>query len=281
MTLWQADLHRPPLASPSGEPLWELLLCSEDFSFSYGATTPQSAVNQAWVKDQVTVAIDKAGAAPEAIRVFRPQALSLLTTGCAPLGIAVEPSRRTPTLHQWLGQRAQWYPTQPNAIPVPYNPLHIEAPPPLPLPEMLWGDRWGFTALSAADFEQTLPYEPIPIRYLPPPLRPARLGLASTTPLPGIVIDAGRQALALAQWLQAQHPAWLSAIRGDPDGLILEAGLCDRWVMTTFSDPDVSTAGQRFEQRKQQSQGLHFLLVRPDDSGMTTTGLWLLQQGMP
>lgn len=278
MTLWQADLHRPPLAGPSGEPLWEILLCSEDFSFSYGATAPQAAINQAWVHEQVKTAVDKAGSPPDVIQVFRPQALSLLTTGCAPLGLVVEPSRRTPTLHQWLRQRAKWYPTQPNAIPIPYNPLHIESPPPLPLPENLWGDQWGFTALGAGDFEQTLPYDPIPLRHLSPSLMPSRLGLASTAVLPGIVIDAGRQSMALAQWIQAHAPAWLTAVKGEPDGLILEAGLCDRWIMTTFSDAEVSSAGQRFEQRKRQSAGLHFLLVRPDDSGMTTTGLWLLQQ---
>ncbi len=278
MTLWQADLHRPPLASDRGEPLWEILLCSEDFSFSYGATAPQPAVNKAWVTDQVKIALAKAQLTPDKIQVFRPQALSLLTTGCEPLGLVVEPTRHTPTLHQWLQQRAKWYPSQPNALPVPYNPLYIESPPPVPLPEQLWGDSWGFTALAAYDFEQTLPYEPIPLRHLPPDLMPSRLGLASTTAIPGIVIDAGRQAMALAQWVQSNRPDWLSFMRGEPDGLILEAGLCDRWVITTFSDPDVAAAGQRFEQRKRQSQGLHFLLVRPDDSGMTTTALWLLQQ---
>ena len=278
MTLWQADLHRPPLASDSGAPLWELLLCSDDFSFSYGATAPQASINKAWVTEQIDTAIQKAGVTPSQIQVFRPQALSLLTTACEPLGIAVTPTRHTPALHQWLQQRAKWYPTQPHAIPIPYNPLHIESPPPVPLPEHLWGDRWGFTALSAYDFEQTLPYEPIPLRHLPNRLMPSRLGLASTTPVPGVVVDAGRQAMILAQWIQAYSPAWLSYVRGEPDGLILDAGLCDRWVFTTFGDPDVASAGQRFEQRKQQSQGLHFLLVRPDDSGMTTTGLWLLRQ---
>ncbi len=282
MTVWQADLHRPPLVSDRGEPLWEILLCSEDFSFSYGATAPQSEVNKAWVTAQVQTTLEKSGTAPdkipEKIQVFRPQALSLLTTACEPLGIAVEPTRRTPTLHQWLRQRTQWYPTQPNAISVPYNPLHIDLSPPVPLPENRWGDRWGFTALSAYDFEQTLPHEPVPLRALLPELMPSRLGLASTTLIPGIVVDAGRQAMALAQWVQAQAPAWLSYVRGEPDGLILDAGLCDRWVFTTFSDPEVAIAGQRFEQRKQQSQGLHFLIIRPDDSGMTTTGLWLFQQ---
>lgn len=286
MTQWQADLHRPPLATPSGDPLWEILLCSDDFAFSYGATAPQAAINKAWVTEQVTLAIAKAGTTPERIQVFRPQALSLLTTGCEPLGIAVVPTRRTPTLHRWLQQRAKWYPSQPHAIPIPYHPLHVESPPPMPLPEQLWGasssnpspSQWGFTALAAYDFEQTLPHEPIPLRHLPPELMPSRLGLASTTPIPGVVVDAGRQSMALGQWIQASQPAWLSYGRGEPDGLILEAGLCDRWVFTTFSDADMAAAGQRFEQRKRASGGLHFLLVRPDASGMTTTGLWLLQQ---
>jgi hypothetical protein len=278
MTLWQADLHRPPLASPSGEPLWELLLCSEDFAFTYGTTAPQSKVNKAWAAEQIATAVQKAGITPDRIQVFRPQVLSLLTAACEPLGIAVEPSRRTATLHQWLRQRAKWYPTQPHAIPIPYNPLAIEAPPPVPLPDNLWGDQWGFTALAAYDFEQIFPHEPIPLGQLPPDLLPSHLGLASTTPIPGVVIDGGRQAMALAQWVQASAPAWVSFVRGEPDGLLLEAGLCDRWVLTTFSDPEVAAAGQRFEQRKAESQGLHFLLVRPDASGMTTTGLWLLRQ---
>ncbi|PZV07732.1 MAG: hypothetical protein DCF21_21425, partial [Leptolyngbya sp.] len=89
MTRWQADLHRPPLASPSGEPLWEILLCSDDFAFSYGATAPQAAVNKAWVSEQVKIALKKAGTTPEKIQVFRPQALSLLTVGCELLEIAV------------------------------------------------------------------------------------------------------------------------------------------------------------------------------------------------
>jgi hypothetical protein len=97
-------------------------------------------------------------------------------------------------------------------------------------------------------------------------------------PLPGLVIDAGRQAMPLGQWLQSVRADGLRYVPGDPHGLILDAGLCDRWVITTFTDAEVARAGQLFEQRKAQSQGLHFLLLRPDDSGMTYTGLWLLRQ---
>ncbi|HEY9750428.1 MAG TPA: Tab2 family RNA-binding protein, partial [Allocoleopsis sp.] len=51
----------------------------------------------------------------------------------------------------------------------------------------------------------------------------------------------------------------------------------DRWVLATFEDAEVRAAAQAYEQRKQAAQGLHFLLVQPDDSGMTYSGFWLLQ----
>lgn len=277
MTIWQADLHRPPLISSAGEPLWEFLVCNGDFSFSYGAQCPQREVNKDWVVAQLQTAIAKSGITPEQLQIFRPQALSLLTLAADTLGVAVVPTRYTPTLHQWLAQRAKWYPELDTYSGSAYDPLHIDQPPPLPLSENLWGDRWGFATLAAGDFERTFPYEPIPISSLPVDWLPSRWGLASTTPLPGVIIDAGRQAIALAQWLQSVAPAGLRYAAGEPDGLILEAGLCDRWVMTTFADGDMAQAGRLFEQRKTQSQGLHFLLVRPDDSGMTYTGLWLLR----
>jgi hypothetical protein len=59
--------------------------------------------------------------------------------------------------------------------------------------------------------------------------------------------------------------------------LVLEAGLADRWILATFADEEVTNAGKLYQQRKQLSRGLHFLLVQPDDSGMTHSGFWLLQ----
>ncbi|NER29619.1 MAG: DUF1092 family protein, partial [Symploca sp. SIO1C4] len=61
------------------------------------------------------------------------------------------------------------------------------------------------------------------------------------------------------------------------DGLILDAGLVDRWVVATFDDREVAAAALVYQQRQQLSKGLHFLLVQPDDSGMTYSGFWLLQ----
>ncbi len=149
--------------------------------------------------------------------------------------------------------------------------------PPQPLPENLWGERWRFASLSAIELSEAFAGRLIPVIEMPDNLTPIKLGLASSVAVPGVVIDGGRRSLQLARWLQAARPVSLMAIAGAPDGLILEAGEVDRWIVATFDDPEVRSAAQLYEQRKQTSKGLHFLLVQPDDSGMTYTGVWLLK----
>ena len=158
-----------------------------------------------------------------------------------------------------------------------YNPLALDRPPPTPLPESLWGEQWRFATLPAGDLEEAFKERPIPILEMPDFLLPLNLGLASTLAVPGVVIDGGRRSLQLAQWLQQMEPVALNYIAGELSGLVLEAGLVDRWIVATFADPEVTAAAQAYEQRKQQSEGLHFLLVEPDDSGMTYSGFWLLR----
>ncbi|MBF2035084.1 MAG: Tab2/Atab2 family RNA-binding protein [Leptolyngbyaceae cyanobacterium T60_A2020_046] len=277
MTIWEADFYRRPLHDTDGAPLWELLLCDRAFEFTIGATIPQPAATSSWVRQQLEVAIATAGERPTALHCFRPQSVSLLTAAAEPLRIPVLPTRHTPTIKQWLVQRSQWYPSQPNFAPPAEDPLAIERPAPVPLPETLWGENWRFAALSAEDLQSGLAQEPIPVRSLPEAWLPLHLGLPSTAAIPGVIIDGGRRALAIAQWLADQRPVSLHYIAGEPDGVILEAGLSDRWVLATFTDPQVRTAAQTFTQRQHAAQGLHFLLVRPDDSGITYSGLWLLR----
>jgi RNA-binding protein Tab2/Atab2 len=148
--------------------------------------------------------------------------------------------------------------------------------PPVPLPDHLQGDRWQFAALPAGDLVDAFAGRMIPVLVMPEPLLPLNLGLASSLPIPGVIISAGRQALRLAQWLEEADPKTVNYIAGAPDGLILEAGNRDRWILATFDDPEVKTAARLFAERKQNSQGLHFLLIQPDDSGMTYSGVWLL-----
>lgn len=271
MQIWQADFYRRPLQDVAGQTLWELLVCDPTRQFTYAAFCPQSQANAKWLVEQFQLA---AGSnLPNVIQVFRPQSLSLITAAAQQLGITVEPTRRTRALKQWLQERAPQY----SSIGEPYNPL-VDKPPPTPLPDKLWGEQWRFATLPAGDVEEAFGDRPIPILSMPDFLLPLNLGLASTIAIPGVIIYGGRRSLQLARWLQEAQPVALNSIAGEPSGLVLEVGLVDRWIVATFADREVVAAAKVYEQRKQQSLGLHFLLVQPDDSGMTYSGFWLLQE---
>jgi len=272
MSIWQADFYRRPLKDEQGQPLWELLICDSTGSFIYQALCPQSQVNANWLASQLQTAAN--GKLPQVIQVFRPQSLSLMEVAGEPLGIQIEATRRTDALKQLLQEKAQQY-VNPRE---PYNPLALDKPPPTPLPENLWGEEWRFATLPAGDLEEAFAERPIPILEMPELLLPINLGLASTVGVPGVVIYGGRQSMRLARWLQEVNPVSLNYVVGEPAGLVLEAGLVDRWIVATFADQEVAVAAQTYEQRQQLSRGLHFLLVQPDDSGMTYSGFWLLQR---
>jgi RNA-binding protein Tab2/Atab2 len=269
--IWQADFYRRPWRDDSGQILWELLICDRTGSFQYEALCPQASANVAWLVEQLQLAAQSG--LPEKIQVFRPQSLSLITAAGQQLGITVEATRRTGALKQWLQARIPQYSANGEL----YNPLALDKPPPVPLPENLWGDRWRFASLPAGDLVAAFKDRPLPILDMPESLLPLNLGLASTIAVPGVVIYGGRQSMQLARWLQKAQPVALNYVPGELAGLVLEAGLADRWVVATFADNEVVASAQAYAQRQQQSQGLHFLLVQPDDSGMTYTGFWLLR----
>jgi hypothetical protein len=256
MNIWQADFYRRPLRNETGDPFWELLICDASGRVVLSAFCLQREANSAWL----TQHLQGIGVLPDRIQVFRPQSLSLLQAAVQPLGIAVEPTRRTLALKKLIHER--------------YGTIELEKPPPVPLPENLWGEQWRFGAIAAQDLVPVFGQRMIPVRDLPESLLP--VNLPSTLLIPGVIIDGGRQAMTLARWLERSRPYALQSIPGEPEGLILEAGLSDRWVLTTFDDADVAVAAQTFRERQQAAKGLHFLLVQPDDSGMTYSGFWLL-----
>jgi len=275
MRIWQADFYRRPLRDETGKPLWELLICDATQSFKFSAFCRQSEANSNWLAAQLQQQA-QTQKLPDIIQVFRPQSLGLIEAAGKVLGIEVEATRRTSALKLLLQSRAKEYPIMPNYTGETYSPIALDTPPPVPLPENLWGDGWRFASLPAGDIAEVFTGRPLPILEMPELLLPLNLGLASTVPVPGVVIDGGRQSMRLARWLQDAKPFALNYIAGAPDGLILEAGLADRWVVATFEDSEVKAAAEIYQQRKQSSQGLHFLLVQPDDTGMTYTGFWLL-----
>ncbi len=153
--------------------------------------------------------------------------------------------------------------------------------PPQPLPENLWGQQWRFAALSADAIATEMASLPIPILSLPQTALPLSLGLASTAEIPGIVIDGGRQSRRLAQWVEQAQPIVVNVVTSELNGVILETQCSDRWIMATFSDSEVQASAQRYLHRRELAKGLHFLLIQPDDSGMTYSGFWLLRSLIP
>ena len=272
--VWQADFYRRPWRDVDGQ-LWELLVCNYSSSFTYEARCFQSQASSRWLVEQFQLAAGEQ--LPDLIQVFRPQSMSLISAAGRQLGVAVEPTRYTGALKQWLQERSPLYLSLDGAGEF-YDPIALDKPPPIPLPEGLWGEQWRFATLKAGDLEGAFAERLIPIRSMPEFFLPINLGLASTVPVPGVVIDGGRQSMRLARWLEEVRPVALNYVGGSPGGLVLEAGLVDRWVVATFEDREVAAAALVYEQRKQSSQGLHFLLVQPDDSGMTYSGFWLLRE---
>ncbi len=152
MRIWQADFYRRPLRDTAGQTLWELLICDTTDQFTYEALCPQSEANANWLISQFRQAGDDN--LPDVIQVFRPQSLSLIETAAQKLGIAVEPTRHTTALKQLLQERASQYPKQEGYTGEAYNPIGLDKPPPLPLPENLWGDRWRFASMPAGNIEE-------------------------------------------------------------------------------------------------------------------------------
>jgi len=285
--IWQADFYRRPLQDASGNSLWELIICDADENIILNEFVSQKQANVTWLTQQLRAlsALYAPDRPPDRLQVFRPQALALLQTACQPLNIAVEPTRRTSALKQLLQKRLADYRNLPLATQEPYDPIKLDIPPPVPLPENLWGDQWRFGAIAAQNLIPAFQSRPVPVREMPEALYPENLQLMPATPVPGVIIDAGRKSRSLTQWLQQAKPFSLNYISGDPDGLILEAGLVDRWILSTFSSPfngdtaselEIATSAQNFSQRQQTAKGLHFLLVQPDNSGMTYSGIWLM-----
>ena len=276
MTIWQVDVYRRPITDEWDNPLWEFVVCNPDKTFAAYAFCPQADINSQWVAQQIKD-LSQQSTSPAEIHVFRPQAFSLIEAACTMLSIPVIPTRRTAALKEYLRDRTEFYKTLPNYTGEDYDPVKVDQPPPLPLDETLWGDRWRFGALPAGEIELFLTDKPIPIRDAPDGLNPIHLGIASSAMIPGVVIDGGRASMRLARWMQDSQPVALSYIPGAPDGLILEAGLSDRWILATFDDPTIQQSAQTYQQRLQESIGLHFLLIQPDDSGVTYSGFWLLR----
>ena len=275
MNIWQADFYYH--SSLENDKQWLLVICtsannnSHEIKPIYTAECLSDNANAAWLEQQMLLVNE--GKLPDKIQVFRPQALGLITVAAEKLGIKVEASRNTDNLKQILTER---YKNNPN-----YNPVALEKPPPQALPENLWGDEWQIANIAAGQIIDLFSDRPIPISSIPPELYPINLNLTSDIFIPGVVVFGGRKSMQLARWIGEQNPAFIKYIPtevGKSGGFILETGLVDRWVFNTFESEQAASIARKYEENKRASKGLHFLLIQPDNSGMTTTAFWLLRE---
>ena len=273
MKVWQADLFRFSLSAPADNQ-WLLLICDNVGTVIYEAKCPQSEVNAEWLTIQLQQAIKDT--VPDRIQIFRPQITGIFDLATRRLNITLETTRRTTAIKQKLRQ----YIEQNSSVVSTKNYLGLDRPPPQNLPKNIWGENWNFVSIPAGEIINFTENRPIPFCDLPEDLLTTNLSLDTTTKIPGIVIYGGKKSLTLALWLVKEKPVALNYIPteiGKSGGLVLESGLVDRWIMATFESETVAQAAKAYEQAKQQTQGLHFLLLQPDDSGMTYTGFWLLK----
>lgn len=280
MSIWQIDFDHIPLQPRQKKNHWELVICDSKINSSDNLGSPLHTAqctlvdaNSDWLEKQLILAAQ--GKFPTKIQLFRPEIKNLVTVAASNLSIEVEATRHTPTLKKILSQRHQANPL--------YNPFTLDKVPPQALPEAIWGDEWQIANIAAGQIVDLFSDRPIPILSLPEDLFPINLGIASDIPIPGLVVFGGRQSMQLARWVNQNKPAFINYIAteaGKSGGFVLETGLVDRWIFSTFESTSAAKIATAYEQKKQASQGLHFLLIQPDESGMTTTAFWLLSHSI-
>ncbi len=273
MVIWQCDFYHAFVSQTTKKTSWFLLICDEDGKEIYTASCLQSEANSSWLIEQLRLA--QKGKLPAKIKVFRPQIVGLFKTATETLSIELETTRRTRALKTKIRE----YIANPSSL-IDNQFLALDKPPPQPLPEFIWGENWSFVSITSGEIVNFIQDRPIPFLDITKSLLPINLGIASDVAVPGIVIYGGRKSLIICRWLQEQKPVALNYIPTEVDvsgGLVLESGLTERWILNTFEDPLVAQAAKNYETNKEMSKGLHFLLIQPDDSGMTYTGFWLLK----
>jgi hypothetical protein len=258
MIIWQADFYKSP-----NEGNWRLSLCDRLGNPVHEGECPRAAAGADWLVEQFRAI----GTSPDVLQVFRPQSAGLLTLAAEKVGWRVRLTRHTDALKRFLRSRG--------------ISIALDRPPPLSIPEHLLGREWRFARIPAGDLIEFWSDRPLPIRSIPEDFHPLTLKIASTTPIPGIVIDGGRKSMLLARWIEEQNPVSIGHVPtevGRSGGLVLESGLVDRWILATYEDAEVSGTADLYGERLRAASGLHFLLIQPDDTGRTFTGFWLLRQ---
>ena len=195
----------------------------------------------------------------------------LLNVTAEALGLELVPSRRCYALVEWLQQRqAEVYPLDPGyqSGPLAPPPLPIR-PVPVPLPEVARGERWAWANLPVSALAESPDWsiDFAGLLQLPAHLDPAAM-------VPGIRLFSRHRALAMAGWLAGLEPVRLEVV---DDQLVLEAGLEDRWLLTTLPADEAKAAQAAFTEARQRSGGLQFIAIQSQESDPRLAGFWMLR----
>jgi hypothetical protein len=281
---WELDYYSRPIVEADGRKRWELLICATP----QPGATPSAAepfrwcrpcaagnVNSLWLRQSLEEALAEAEARglgkPRRIRCWRGSMRTMVQRAAEALGLELVPSRRCYALVEWLQQRQkEVYPLDPGYQrgPLAPPPLPIR-PVPVPLPEVARGDRWAWASLPVAALADCADWSIgfAGLLRLPPELDPA-------LPVPGIRLFSRHRALAMAGWLAGLEPVRLEVVE---DQLVLEAGLEDRWLLTTLPSQEAAAARATFAEARQRAAGLQFIAIQPEESDPRLEGFWLLR----
>lgn len=283
---WELDYYSRPILEPDGKKRWELLICStplpgqEQRSFRRVVSCPAGSVNSIWLREALQGALAEAHgegfAPPRRLRCWRASMRTMVQRAAEGLGLELVPSRRTYALVEWLQQRErEVYPAEEGYMAGPLAPPPTPIRPvPLPLPEAARGDRWAWATLPLGALAGAGDWDCGFAGVVPMPGAPDGAPLDPEAPVPGIRLFSASRSLAIAGWLAGLEP-----VRLEVEGrqLVLEAGLEDRWLLSTLPADEAEAAAQALAAARQRSGGLQFIAVQASEQDGDFAGFWMLR----
>lgn len=280
-TVWEIDFYSRPILDANNKKLWEVVIsegaqtveADPEKLFRYSKFLSNTEVNSIELGKAIQEAIAQAPEPPSRIRYFRFSMQNMITRACDQLGIAVQPSRRTLALKQWMDYRKQEvYPKEEGYTDKPSPTVGAPPPAPQPLPDALIGQQWAIVNLAAEELAD-IPEWPIDFGETFP------LSLANIeakTVIPGLVIFSSR-ALPMAGWMSGLEISDLRVEAGKPPRLILETGTADSWIVASLNTPELQKEAEAFEVAKAKANQVHFLAIQSDPKAESFAGFWLMQ----
>jgi hypothetical protein len=283
---WELDYYSRPILEPDGKKRWELLICStptagvDAEAFRHVVNCPAASVNSIWLREALEAALvaarEQGFAAPRRLRCWRASMRTMVQRAAEGLGLELVPSRRTYALVEWLQQRErEVYPAEEGYMAGPLAPPPAPIRPvPVPLPEAARGDRWAWATLPVGALAAARDWEAGFNGLVPLPAVAEGHALDPEAPVPGIRLFSATRALAIAGWLAGLEP-----VRLELDGrqLVLEAGLEDRWLLSTLPDDEAEAAARAFAEARERAGGLQFIAVQASEQEPSFAGFWMLR----